>query len=362
VEKRKEKLMNAVDLLRRMVTIPSFSREEGAVADLVEAYIAEAGLEVKRVGNNIIARVECGVPGARTLLLNSHLDTVRPSAGYTFDPFSPHYDEKTVWGLGSNDAGGAAVAMLHAALHFHRNGGIGYDLVLLLAAEEEITGDRGTGWALPHAGRIDCAIVGEPTRMQAAIAERGLLVLDALAEGQSGHAARGEGINALYKAMDDIQILRNHRFERTSPLMGEVKLTVTQIEAGTQHNVVPDKCCYVIDIRPTDRYTPTQILDELRPLVGSRLTPRSLANKSSATPSGHPLLLAAEALGIPTFVSPTTSDWMVLGEIPALKMGPGDSARSHTPDEYIHVAELLDGIDTYIALLKELDRLVTMQK
>lgn len=347
--------MNTGELLRKIVSIPSFSGGEDARADFVAGYLAAAGLAVERVGNNLLARVACGVAGAPVVMLNSHLDTVRPLADYTFDPFSPPHDENTVFGLGSNDAGGAVVSMIAAALHFHRHGGLGFDLLLLLSAEEEVSGANGITLALGHAGRVDCAIIGEPTQMRAAVAERGLLVLDGVAHGVSGHAARNEGENAIYKALRDIETLRTHRFERVSPLMGEVKVTVTQINAGTQHNVVPDTCTFVVDIRPTDRYTNEEIWQELQAAVVSTLTPRSLKNRCSATPAGHPLLRCAGALGIETYVSPTTSDWIRTGDIPAVKMGPGDSARSHTPDEYITVAELTAGVTGYIEFLKVLD-------
>lgn len=347
-------MMNPADLLRKIVSIPSFSGREAAVADFVQGYLEEERLAVRRIGNNLLARVPCGRGGAPTLMLNSHLDTVRPAAGYTFDPFDPPRDGEVVRGLGSNDAGGAVVAMVAAALHFHRVGGLEYDLLLLLSAEEEVSGAGGISLALRHAGRIDCAVIGEPTRMMAAVAERGLLVLDGLAEGVGGHAARGEGVNAIYRALDDIAVLRGFRFGRTSPLMGDVKLTVTQIEAGTQHNVVPDRCRFVVDIRPNDRYSNREILDMLQAAVHSRLTPRTLANRCSRTPPGHPLEVCAAGLGVETYVSPTTSDWVRLGDIPAVKMGPGDSARSHAPDEYITVAELEAGVRGNITFLEHL--------
>ena len=348
------KLMNTTELLRKIVSIQSFSGGEQERADFMAGYLTDEGLSVRRIGNNIFARVGCGREGAPTVMLNSHLDTVHPSAGYTFDPFDPPYDAGIVFGLGSNDAGGAVVSMTAAALHFLRHGGLAFDLLLLLSAEEETSGVNGISLALQHAGRVDCAIIGEPTRMKAAVAERGLLVLDGVASGVSGHAARGEGENAIYKALSDIETLRNHRFARVSPLMGEVKLTVTQISAGTQHNVVPDKCTFVVDIRPTDLYTNEEIWRELQAEVASELTSRSLANRSSATPAGHPLIQCAGALGIGTYISPTSSDWMRTGGIPAVKMGPGDSARSHAADEYITVAELKAGAEGYIDFLKNL--------
>lgn len=348
-------MMGIAEFLRKMISIPSFSGDEGERADFVVSYIQERGLDVRRVGNNLFAVVDCAGQDAPVVILNSHLDTVRPSAGYTFDPFASPYDAEVVRGLGSNDAGGSVAAMIHTALYFHRNGGLRFNILLLLSAEEENSGPNGMELAIKEAGRVDCAIVGEPTQMRAAVAERGLLVLDGLAEGVSGHAARAEGDNAIYKAIKDIEVLRNYHFAKVSPLMGEVKLTVTQIEAGTQHNVVPDKCSFVVDIRPTDCYGNEEILAELQSAVSSKLTPRSLHHRSSATPAGHPLLAAGEKCGIETYVSPTTSDWMCLGNIPALKMGPGDSARSHTADEYITVEELHDGLTGYIKFLQNLE-------
>lgn len=372
------------ELLKNIVAIPAFSGEEAARADFVAAYLSDAGLAVERVGNNVWARVGCGCEGAPTLMLNSHLDTVRPATGYTFDPFrpdaaagqddkirgfgsndagahacvsdfSPGTNDDKIRGLGSNDAGGCVVSMIAAALHFARNGGLTYDILLLLSAEEERSGKNGMALAIDHVGRVDCAIIGEPTGMRAAIAERGLLVLDGVAHGVSGHAARGEGDNAIYRAMRDIDALRDHNFTKLSPSMGVPTLAVTQINAGTQHNVVPDKCTFVVDVRPTDVYNNEELWHELQALTESALTPRSLTNRSSATPVGHPLLKTAQRLGIESYVSPTTSDWMRIGAIPAIKMGPGDSARSHAADEYITADELEGGVAGYVKFLQTLD-------
>ena len=366
------------ELLKNIIAIPSFSGDEGVCADFIASYLAKEGLAVDRVGNNLWVRVCCGREDAPTVMLNSHLDTVHPSAGYTFDPFRPSIDEdiirepnsentgiyadsytrtaySVIRGLGSNDAGGCVVAMIAATLHFARHGGLHYDLLLLLSAEEEISGKNGMSLAIGHVGRVDCAIIGEPTGMRAAVAERGLLVLDGVAQGVSGHAARGEGDNAIYRAINDINALREHNFAKKSPLMGFPNLAVTQINAGTQHNVVPDRCTFVADVRPTDVYTNEELWQELQALTESALTPRSLTNRSSATPAGHPLLKTVERLGIETYISPTTSDWMRVGEIPAIKMGPGDSARSHSADEYITVDELEKGITGYVKFLQALE-------
>lgn len=347
----------AVDLLRRMIPLSSFSGEESLRCDMLQEYLAAGGAVVKRVGNNLIASAPSFDHGLPLLMLNSHIDTVKPVKGYTFDPFDPGSDSGVVRGLGSNDAGASVATMTETFLMFLRDklqgNGPRCNLMLLLSAEEENSGAGGISLALQEAPRADMAIVGEPTGMRAAVAERGLLVLDGVAHGIGGHAARDEGVNALYIALEDIARLRDFRFSKTSPLMGSVRLTVTQIEAGTQHNVVPDTCRFVVDIRPTDMYTNSEIAGLLQKEVKSALVPRNLKNRSSATPMGHPLLGAIEKTGVESYVSPTTSDWMRL-DIPAIKMGPGDSARSHAPDEYVLVSELSDGIIGYTNFINSL--------
>ena len=389
--------MNIADILRRVVSIRSFSGEEGDRWDFFAEYLGSSGIVVKRIGNNLLAEIRCGGEHAPWVMLNSHLDTVKPAAGYTFDPFNPPFDPSinpaVVRGLGSNDAGGAVVSMVETAIHFHKHGGLDFNILLLLSAEEENSGPNGMRLVMREINKeiretcirdfekttfpgdvkkakstenikdvsdirnvedIVCAIIGEPTQMKAAVAERGLLVLDGVATGVSGHAARNEGVNAIYIAMEDIERLRGYRFSKVSPLMGEVKVTVTQVNAGTQHNVVPDRCTFVVDIRPTDCYDNEEIYNELQGQIKSALTPRSLTNRSSATPQEHPLLKCVELLGIESYISPTTSDWMRIGAIPAVKMGPGDSARSHMADEYITVEELEGGKRGYIEFLKNL--------
>ena len=292
-------------------------------------------------------------------MLNSHLDTVRPNTGYTFDPFHPPVSETRVNGLGSNDAGASVVAMIQTFLHFHEKE-LPFNLLLALSAEEENSGPDGMRLLWEKlSNEVNMAIIGEPTGMKAAIAERGLLVIDGEATGVSGHAARDEGVNALYIALEDIAALRSVKFDKVSPTMGEVKLTVTQINAGTQHNVVPDTCRFVVDIRPTEQYSNPEIMKILQPKVKSVLTARSLTNRSSATPGGHPLLLHAKRLGIETYTSPTTSDWMRV-TCPAIKMGPGESERSHRPDEFVLIDELKQGIEGYIRFIgthSEYDRI-----
>jgi len=347
-------LEDAANLLRKMVSVPSFSCEESLCAAIVSAYLKSKGVTVERVQNNIIARLNCVSVDAPVLMLNSHIDTVKPTEGYTFDPFNPPLDNDKVLGLGSNDAGASVVSMIQAFLWFKQQGKLDFNLLLLISAQEENSGADGISLALKEAGRIDAAIVGEPTQMKAAIAERGLLVIDGSAKGVSGHAARGEGVNSIYLALDDILEIKEHKFNKISPLMGEVKMTVTQIAAGSQHNVVPELCSFVIDIRPTDVYDNTEILNELKQIVKSDLKARNLSNRSSATPVGHPLMKTLELCSVESYVSPTTSDWMRLS-VPAIKMGPGDSSRSHRADEYVTLDELCCGIKGYINFIEKLN-------
>ncbi|MCL1974013.1 MAG: M20/M25/M40 family metallo-hydrolase, partial [Bacteroidetes bacterium] len=287
-----------------------------------------------------------------TLLLCSHHDTVKPSKGYTRDPYKPLTQEGRLYGLGSNDAGGALVCLTQAFIRLHQLQGT-YNLLLVLSAEEEVSGSGGLAMVLPQLPPIDAALIGEPTGMQAAIGERGLMVLEGETVGVSGHAARGEGINAIYQALKDIDTLKHFSFEKISPTMGNVRLQVTQIEGGTQHNVVPDRCRFVVDVRTTDAYTNQEILALLQQRVQSTLTPRSLNHTASATPADSPLRKAIHALHIPTYISPTSSDWIQLS-CPALKIGPGDSKRSHTADEYILISELEEGLKGYLRLLNTL--------
>ncbi|MDR2816055.1 MAG: M20/M25/M40 family metallo-hydrolase [Proteiniphilum sp.] len=346
-------IQNAVELLRKLVSIQSFSGEEHQRSDYLTAYFSEKGISTERTGNNLVIRQPHHNAQKPTLMLNSHLDTVRPGAGYAFDPFSPPHSASHVYGLGSNDAGASLVTLLQTFLYFYKKP-LPFNLLLALSAEEENSGPNGMQLLWKKlSGEVNMAIVGEPTGMKAAVAERGLLVIDGEAKGLSGHAARNEGINALYIALEDISTLRSVNFPKISPVMGEVKLTVTQINAGTQHNVVPDRCRFVADIRPTEMYTNSEIMAILQPKVKSELKARSLTNSSSATPAKHPLMQCAQQLGIETYTSPTTSDWMRI-TCPALKMGPGESARSHRPDEFVTVEELQQGIEGYIRFIKKL--------
>jgi len=346
------------DLLRRMVATPSLSFEEEKVRNLISQQLTEWGIAHRTLRNNIVALNTDFDRSRKTLLLDAHIDTVPANSEYTFDPFDAGKDPDVVRGLGSNDDGGSVVSMIAAFRHFYGKS-LPFNLMLVLSCEEERSGSNGAQWlfneentceseGLPYP---DWAIIGEPTCMRAATSERGLLVIDGRAEGVSGHAGRGEGVNALYIAMDDIQTLRNHKFEKVSPIMGSVRMTVTQVNAGTVHNVVPDLCTFVIDIRPTEMYNNQEILDELQVKCKSTLKARNLLNSSSATRAGSPLLKNAEALGIETFSSPTTSDWMRV-HCDAIKMGPGDSSRSHRKDEYILTEEIANAIEIYIKFIE----------
>ena len=362
----------AIQLLKEIIAIPSPSFQEDAVCSHICQWMKERDIEHERIGNNIVAEHICD-PSKPTLMLCAHIDTVEPCEGYTFDPYMPeNCPADIVQGLGSNDDGASVVSMIAAYRYITSSDRVGfknnpsptYNIILVLACEEERSGKGGmTGlWGSRICARkdakegctpVDYAIVGEPTGMKAAIAERGLLVIDAVAEGVSGHAARNEGVNALYIAMDDIAKLRGYEFVKESPRMGKVNLNVTQINAGSAHNVIPDRCSFVIDIRPTEQYTNQEILEELQAICKSKLTPRNLLNQSSATFECSTLQKTADMLGIETISSPTTSDWMRI-DCDAIKMGPGDSARSHKKDEYVTVGEICNGIKTYIDFISRL--------
>ena len=346
------KTAEAVELLQALIATPSLSRDEARTGDLLFAFLAENGAAPERLHNNVWARAEGYDPARPTLLLNSHHDTVRPAASYTRNPFAPVIEEGCLYGLGSNDAGASVVALAETFLTFRRRR-LPFNLVVALSAEEECMGEHGMRALLPALGKIDMALVGEPTGMQAAVGERGLVVLDGTARGKSGHAARNEGVNALYIALDDIARLRGFRFERESALLGPVGITVTQIEAGTQHNVVPDVCRFVVDVRTTDAYTNEEVVEILRRALQSEIVPRSTRIRAAAVGDDHPLVRAAKAVGRTTFVSPTTSD-RTLMPFPSLKMGPGESARSHAADEFVRIDEIDRAITLYEQYIEQL--------
>ncbi len=347
-----------LSLLQRLIATPSFSREESSTADIWEEWLKDnnAG-EVKRLHNNVYVLSRHFDPSKPILMLNSHHDTVRPATSYTRNPFSADIEGDRLYGLGSNDAGASGVALAMAFLALKDDDRLPVNLLLAITAAEEVMGELGMRAFLPHLAEKgltpDMVLVGEPTGMQAAIAERGLIVLDCIAKGKAGHAARNGGINALYRAIEDIDRLRNFTPEKTSDVLGPIKVSVTMINCGTQHNVVPDTCSYVADIRTTDAYSNEETVVLLRECVKwSELTPRSTRVHASVIDRNHPLVKAAVALGKETFVSPTTSDMALMHGIPSLKMGPGESSRSHSADEYVKLSEISDAIDTYIRLIK----------
>jgi len=341
---------HAVVLLQKLVQTPSFSKEEQGTAAILTQTLQAWGLAPQQAGNNIYAWATPYAANRPTVWLVSHHDTVKPNKGYTRNPFGGEIENGMLYGLGSNDAGGPLVAML-AAAKFLATAAIPINLVILACAQEEISGPGGISSLLPHLPAADLVLVGEPTRLQAAVAEKGLLVLDCVAKGVAGHAARQEGVNALYEALPDLAWFRDFSFERISPTLGPMHMAVTQIEAGSQHNVVPDSCRFTVDIRVTDAYTHTQVLDIIRQHVKAEITPRSLRLQPSATPAGHKVLAAIESMGIATFGSPTLSDQALI-PYPSVKIGPGDSARSHTANEFIYVQEIEQAIALYISLLK----------
>ncbi len=343
---------DSLDLLKLLVGVPSFSREEDQTATLIDRFFGAQHIPCDRLKNNVWARNRHFDPAKPTLLLNSHHDTVRPNTSYTLDPFAPIERDGKLFGLGSNDAGGCLVALLATFVHFYDRPGLTHNIVMAATAEEEISGCDGLELLLPKLPPISFAIVGEPTDMQLAIAEKGLLVLDCTAHGISGHAARDEGENAIYNAILDINWLTTYQFPKVSPVLGPVKLSVTMINAGTQHNVVPDTCTFTIDVRVTEQYTLEEVIETIRANIRANVKPRSVRLKSSSIPADHPIVQAGLALGRHTYGSPTTSDQALLN-CPSLKCGPGHSGRSHSADEFIYVREIGDGIEGYIQMLEQ---------
>lgn len=344
---------DAINLLKQLIATPSFSKEESETAGILENFLQAKGIETNRHLNNIWAKNKYYDESKPSLLLNSHHDTVKPNKAYTLDPFSPIEKDEKLFGLGSNDAGGCLVSLIAVFLYFYEQQNLKYNIVFAATAEEEISGKNGIESLLYHLPNIDCGIVGEPTQMQMAIAERGLLVLDVTTTGKAGHAAREEGENALYKALPDIEWFRNFAFEKISPLLGKVKMTVTVIETENKaHNVVPPQCRFVVDVRVNELYTFEEILDTIKKNIQSEVTPRSFRLRSTSISMEHPLVKAGLALERTYYGSPTTSD-KALMPFPTLKIGPGDSARSHTADEYLYVDEINKGIELYIELLNK---------
>lgn len=342
---------NAISLLATLIAIPSVSGEEDGTATAIEEYLKTKGVkEVNRHLNNVWAVNAHYTHTKPSILLCSHHDTVRAVEGYTREPHTPVVEDGRLYGLGSNDAGGPLVCLIETFLHFYDREDMEYNLILAAVAEEERSGQAGLTAILPSLPDYEFAIVGEPTGMKMAVAEKSLLVVDCVSSGVSGHAARSEGDNAIYHAVEDIMALKNYRFERVSPTLGQVHMNVTIVNAGTQHNVIPSSCSYVIDIRPTDVYTNEEIMDIIRSLVKASATPRNMRRRASSIPMTHPIVVAGSKMGLEAFGSPTLSDQALLS-CPSLKIGPGESSRSHTADEYIEIKEIKEGIDIYISLL-----------
>ncbi len=345
--------IKAIELLKELIPIPSFSKEEGKTADLIQKFIEANGIATHRRLNNIWCFNKYFDETKPSILLNSHHDTVKPNNGYTFNPFDAFVLDDKLFGLGSNDAGGALVSLLASFVYFYERNDLKYNLIYAATAEEEISGRNGVELILPEFGEIEFGIVGEPTQMHLAVAEKGLMVLDCIVYGKSGHAARDEGENAIYKALKIINWFQTFQFPQISETLGSVKMTVTIIQAGSQHNVVPDTCSFTVDIRTTDAYTNLEILNIIKSHVDCEIAPRSLRLNSSAISLNHPIVKAGIDLGRNTYGSPTSSDQAVMN-FPSLKMGPGDSARSHTADEFIYLNEINEGIELYIKLLNEI--------
>ena len=335
-----------------MIRIPSLSREEGDVATMIRQSLLDWGYQPFREGNNVWLSSSGWREDQPTVLLNSHVDTVKPVKDWTFNPFEATETDGKLTGLGSNDAGASVVALLAAFRHLEESSQP-YNLVFCASAEEEVSGVNGVASVLDHFGKIGLALVGEPTGMQMAIAERGLIVLDCESKGKSGHAARNEGVNAIYKALEDIRAIKNLSLPKTSEILGPVKFTVTQIEAGIQHNVVPDTCRFVVDVRTNECYSNEEIFRIIDGVIDAEVKPRSLRLNSSGISTDHPLVKRGLGMGLTHYGSPTTSDQAVI-PFTSVKIGPGESARSHTADEYIYLDEIRRGVEIYISLLDQL--------
>lgn len=344
----------AITLLKELIATPSLSKQEDQTAGILSRFIGTKGIEHKRAGNNVFAFNKYYNEKKPTILLNSHHDTVKPNPQYTRDPYSPIIEDGKLFGLGSNDAGGCLVSLIATFLYFYERSDLQYNFIIAATAEEEISGTGGIEYTLPFLPAIDCAIVGEPTQMHMAVAERGLMVLDCTSYGKAGHAARNEGENAIYKALKDIAWFQNYQFDKVSDLLGPSKMSVTVIETENKaHNVVPAQCKFVVDTRINELYTFEEVVDIIQAHVSCEVRPRSTRLRSTSIAINHPLIMSGLQLGRRYYGSPTTSD-KALMPFPALKMGPGDSARSHTADEYIYVNEIKEGIELYIQLLEKL--------
>ncbi len=354
-----EKLfLDALELLKQLIAIPSFSKEENETANAIEKFLNKKNIKTNKYLNNVWAVNKYFDKKKFTVLLNSHHDTVKPNADFTNNPFEAIEKDGKLFGLGSNDAGGPLVSLIAAFVHFYDSEDLAFNLILAATAEEEISGHDGIEILLPQLPKIDCGIVGEPTLMKMAIAEKGLLVLDCTAHGIAGHAARNEGINAIYKAMNDIHWFSTFQFEKTSSFLGPVHMAVTSVSTQNKaHNIVPSECSFTVDIRVNEFYSFDVIINEVRKDIQSEVMPRSTRLKPSFIEESHPLVIAGSSIGLESYGSPTCSD-RALMNFPTLKLGPGDSARSHSADEYIFVDEIKDGIQQCIFLLQNLSKII----
>ena len=344
---------DAIELLQKLITTVSFSKEESMTADIIEQFFSKKNIPSNRHLNNVWCVNKYFDNAKPAILLNSHHDTVKPNPQCTKDPFLPTIEDGKLFGLGSNDAGGCLVSLITAFCHFYKLENLKYNIVIAATAEEEISGKNGIESILTSLPKIDFAIVGEPTLTNLAIAEKGLLVLDCTATGKAGHAAREEGDNAIYKALQDINWFQNFKFPKLSETLGPIKMSVTSINTENRaHNVVPAICSFIVDVRVTDAYNHQEILDIIRQHIKSEVQPRSSRLRSSKIDKNHPLVQAGIKLGKQTYGSPTTSDAALI-PAPVLKCGPGDSARSHTADEFIYLKEIEEGINTYIKILEQ---------
>ena len=345
---------DSITLLKQLIATPSFSKEEDNTADILEQFLESKGVHTNVFLKNIWAKNKYFDERKATILLNSHHDTVKPNKGYTLDPFTPIIKDGKLFGLGSNDAGGPLVSLIATFLYYYDKPDLKFNLIIAATAEEEISGHNGIEALLPRLGNIEFGIVGEPTKMLMAVAEKGLMVLDCVAKGRAGHAAREEGENSIYNAIRDIAWFQSYKFDKVSDLLGAMKMSVTVIETENKaHNVVPAHCKFVVDTRVNELYTFEEVLEVIRSNVKCDIQPRSTRLRSTSIALDHPLIKSGIALGRSYYGSPTTSD-KALMSFPTLKMGPGDSARSHTADEYIYLEEMKEGIELYVRLLKNI--------
>ncbi len=340
---------DAVELLKKLIATPSVSRNEKDAADIMEQTIRSYGFEPQREANNLWIIDPHYDESRPTLLLNAHIDTVKPVASWSRDPFSPDVEDGVLYGLGSNDCGGGLCSLLQI-FRMLTEKPQSYNLIYLASAEEEVSGKDGITRALPLLPHIDLAIVGEPTGMNPAVAEKGLMVLDVIAHGKSGHAARNEGVNAIYEALDDMRWIRDYKFEKVSEFLGPTKMTLTVVNAGTQHNVIPDKCTMLVDIRTNEFYDNEEVYELIRQHLKSEVKAHSFRLKSSRIDPEHPLIRKCVAMGMKPFGSPTLSD-QALMHFPSFKLGPGESSRSHSANEFIRISEIRDAIAKYETLL-----------